>query len=104
MTSVVSGKPWSASAKRKRRLKQTPTIREEPSNREHHKAKWWRLHTIQMTPEQLSAKIGYAPRTIYQMELGCNSRGEKVTPRAWERYKRACASLAKNPIGFNWGQ
>ena len=78
-----------------------PTVIEENSNRECHRAKWWRLHVIGLTVEQLAELTGYSTMAIYLMERGINSSGHLVKPWAWQRYKMACAG-AVHGREFNW--
>jgi hypothetical protein len=86
-----------------------PRVREE-SGTEHHKAKFWRLHTVGITIDRLAELTGYSPRSIYLMELGCDAKGKKIKPWVWLRYKRACQGAAveralnEHKQTFNWGQ
>ena len=80
----------------------SPTVRVE-TQMEHHKAKWWRQHVARLSIDQLAQQTGYAARTIYLMELGCNAHGKKIQPWVWHRYKRTCAAVHFDPGNkFNW--
>ena len=84
------------------------TIMENDSRAsEHAKAKWWRLHIAGLSIKNLSELSGYAQRTIYQMETGCDHRGKKIPTESWQRYKLCCAAIHSHLRGgkyFNWGQ
>lgn len=79
-------------------LKDLKNVSREPNSREHHKAKWWRLHHAQMTVEELAHATGYTSDAIYRFERGLNSAGEPHSERSWKRYKYACRAitLARN--------
>ena len=89
-------------------MKKPPTIIELPTThaQQAHRAAWWRRRIIQLSPEQLSQRIGYSQEAIYLFERGVNSKGKPHKPKAWLRYKRACQGLHSEVLGkrtFEWG-
>ena len=74
------------------------------------KARAWR-EELGYTRAALAEKIGYAPETIYWMELGKTPPGRSgrktagpVKPWVWLRYQRACEGLQREIDGrvFKW--
>jgi hypothetical protein len=79
----------------------TPTVIDE--NTEHYRAAFWRRRIMLLQVGALAELTGYARRTIWRFESG-----EKVDPRAFQRYKLTCAGLHAHMRGwtqgdeFNW--
>lgn len=70
---------------------------------------WREKHNL--TRQALAERIGYAPETIYWMELGKTPPGRSgrktagpVKPWVWLRYQRACQGLDAELKGvkFTW--
>jgi len=78
---------------------QLPSIREEPTT-ENARAAWWRQRIMRLQPRELAELTGYTPQTIKLMEAGINSKGQRVVPWVWQRYKMACA--AAHAWRFGW--
>lgn len=83
-----------------------PTIIETNGSREPAQAAWWRRTVVKLSPDQLSEMTGYSTRAIYGFEYGVNQRGKPHPPKAWLRYRRACAGVDAELRGrrnFTWG-
>ena len=90
-----------------------PTIREESSRQrgESARAKWWRMHVVKLSIEDLARSSGYSPRAISYFEEGVTSKGKRIPGVAWRRYKLACYAVTVFSNGgqiarfaWNWGQ
>jgi DNA-binding XRE family transcriptional regulator len=82
------------------------TIIETTNNREPAQAAWWRRTVVQLSHEQLAELIGYSARAVYAFEQGVNGKGKPHKPKAWLRYRRACAGVDAEIRGrrsFTWG-
>ena len=55
---------------------------------------------MRLQPRELAELTGYTPQTIKLMEAGINSKGQRVVPWVWQRYKMACA--AAHAWRFGW--
>jgi hypothetical protein len=93
--------PTSHAAQRRRAL---PSIREVPLTQsvESARAHRWRI-TSQLSLAQLAALTGYSSRAIRYFEAGCTSRGRKIPPAVWRRYKLACLGVQHGGQQWDWG-
>lgn len=68
-----------------------------PSKAEVKRAKEWRTRRFRSI-DQLAELTGWSREAIYIFERG------KASPRAWRRYKLACAAIARDldALGFDW--
>jgi len=82
---------------------QLPSIREEPTT-ENARAAWWRQRIMRLQPRELAELIGYTTQTIKLMEAGINSKGARVVPWVWQRYKMACAGAHAQRCGWPAGR
>lgn len=72
-----------------------PTIIEQPSAdvAEGLKLKAWRKNVMRMQARELAEAIGYGTNQIHCYERGHSIAGKRISPRAWLRFKMACAGF-----------
>ena len=69
---------------------------------EHDRARAWREHVVKLTRPQLANRTGYCVETIANFERGMSGSGRPLNPRAWQKYRLACAAIHVGVRDFNW--
>lgn len=70
---------------------------------EHEKARWWRESKMGLTRDALAPLLGLTVSAIADYETGKQrSTGQKISDKAWRRYRLACAALDTRKGDWNW--
>jgi hypothetical protein len=86
------------------KLTDLPKVTEIPLGNEHHRAAWWRKNVVKLKHNQLAGAIGLRTQTVRLMERGVTSRGTRIKPHVWHRYKQACFAVHAKFFGWVAGE
>src|SRR5678815_3603187 len=73
-----------------------------PNASEAYRAKWWRQQVVKLSIEALADRIGYSASTIARFENSHAMTIGQYDPRAWQKYRMACAAVHAGIQTFDW--